>query len=390
MKEFEDYINKRLLEIEDLDKRKELRKVLDKDFMEICNQKSRFEEKWEQKIERNSNNDNEAVWILCGLANRKTYSDTCKYMYPVFEEDLKEDFFKTENVLESLENHIPVKIGSFFLKGEYKVAERLKNRKRPFEATVYTKNLNYHARLKIQYSEKYSKSVNDLIMVFKQNGYEWRTPCIPYFHRMFEIFLVETDIPWYEEILSMNIDYEEYERYMEKDWIPVWNLEKVNLITDVRPKIAGDCVVHRINPKRLEKGKQYLVANMGNPDLKCVRDRGINIYCNEKDPKVWSGFKVHREGQLDGTFEILSNRAKDTEVFPARTLGGIRRLFVSLDMLKRFQFMKIETGEVSEKVKVIIWVKNLKRDFIQDDIRFYLQAEMQRQYPEYEIKIKLY
>ena len=86
----------------------------------------------------------------------------------------------------------------------------------------------------------------------------------------------------------------------------------------------------------------------------------------------------------------MSNRAKDTEVFPARTLGGIRRLFVSLDMLKRFQFMKIETGEGSKKVKIDIYVKNLKKDFIQDDIRFYLQAEMQRQYPEYEIKIKLY
>ncbi len=390
MKEFEDYINKRLLEIEDLDKRRKLRTVLDEKFMEICRQENHYEKSIKEKAEQNLQSKNAAVWILCGMADRNTYSYICRHMYPVFEEDLKEDIFQTEDVLENLKNHIPVRTGSFFLEADYKVVERLKNRERPFEAIIHTKNLSYHAKLKVQCDKKYSEKINHLIQIFKQNGYEWRTPCIPYFYRMFEIFLIETSLPWYEEILSLEIDFEEYAKYIKKDWIPVWNLEKVNLVTDVRPKKAGEGMVHRINPKRLKKGKQYLVADMDLPDLRCVRDEGIHIYCSEKTPRTWSGLLVHKEGQPDETYEMLWNRARDTEVFPSRTLGGIRRVFLSLNTLERFQFMDVKTENKGEKTKVVIRVKNLKKDFIQDDIRFYIQAEMQRQYPEYEINIKLY
>lgn len=389
MKEFENYINKRLLELEDLEKRKEIRKILDENLIQIYKRKNSLEEKLKEKIKINSEKTNDSIWILNGLAKRNTYEHVCNNMYPVFDEDLKEFILETENVLMCLEKGNSIKVDTFFLEATFEIVEELKKRKSPFKGVIHTRNSDYRVEVQIRYSEKYEKRISSLKKHFENNGYEWRTPCAIYCHKMFEILLIETDIPWYEEIISMDIDYEEYGPYMKIGWIPVWNMEQVNLVTDLRPQSLEETVLHQINPKRLEKDKQYLVVDIDCSDISCVRENGIKIYCNEKNPKIWKGYKVHREGKTDMTYEILSNKETDIHVFPSRTLGGIQRLFQSLNYLERFLLMDVEIEEMQEVIKVVILVKNLKNDFIQDDVRNYLKMEMQRQYPEYQICIEV-
>ena len=228
---------------------------------------------------------------------------------------------------------------------------------------------------------------------------------------MFDIYLLSSDLPWYEEIKSIIIDFEEYTRWIVKDCIPVWNLEKMNIVTDIRPEWSPEISGYRhiINGRRLLPNTSYLLADN---QIECTchaTKQGIEIYCDDEKERVWELYRVEENAMGLSEYEIFRNEICSQGLNAIRTLGGITRIIKGLGYEDRFVLKRIEptdkcegqkgiysVEEINEladcskhEVKLKLVLKSKKNDYLQMDILSYLVSEVQRMYPEVDFIVDL-
>lgn len=326
--------------------------------------------------------DKRQIVICTGLVNKSVYDKKNMRMYPIVEEDLQESNIETEVLYEAINEGWKIKLSSFFLKADYRIVKRLANRVNPFRGTIITRNIPYHITVEIRQNMKYIETIQELEVLFAKNNTPWRTPCAPYIYKMFDIYVIDSDLPWYEEIEDICIDFEEYSQYIVKDYIPVWNFEKIELVTDLRAEQVGETLQykHVINGRRLECGTNYLVCEP-QLDFTCQRtERGIEIICDEKAERVWKLYREENETATQLEYELFSNRTQNARLNAVRTIGCITRVIRGLGYEERIRAERVELTDKCLQLK--LFFKNKKNDYLQADVLHYLMDEVQRWYPE--------
>lgn len=399
------YMEKRLLDMEDVTERKEVRDFYETVFQEAAVLSGTGYYALENQRNLFAGRKQNTVVVCTGLMDKDTCQTKDARLYPVVSEDINEIKVDTKELLEAVRKKEKVKAGAFFLEADYKTVKQLSEQRQVFHGTVYTKNLPYRITVEVRPDKKYREMVKKLYDIFVQNEIPWRTLCVPYFHKMFEYFYTDTDLPWYEQIESVEIDFKEYSTYIRKGTIPVWNLEPVRVVSDQRPQmdpVQGQ-YRHVINPKRLQQGCMYLAAEPHLQITGCSRERGLTLFCSESKPRIWNLYCVKQDMPTGTGYEIFSNKIDNPGIHPVRTVGGITRLVSQLGYQERFELQ--ETGLEEEKRTCLTYSMNeswdeefcyentgpvlkLKfiskaQDYLQTDVLSYLLSEIQRQYPMY-------
>lgn len=346
------------------------------------------------------------VVLFTGLVAKQQYNRDEMKMYPVYKDVGAVEKLETEPILEILGKQEKVLMGEFFLRADYQMVKKLAERKKPFNGKIITKNLPYHVQIEVRQNKRYIQKLHELFGIFQKNRIPWRTPCAPCFFKMFEMYIIETDLPWYEEIEKIEIDFEEYKDYIDAEMIPVWNIENVSLITDVRPFREEDSGLyhHVINERRMENESQYLVIEDEVEISSCQHMKGLHILCTTGEERIWQLYRVEMNIPEKIKEKMFQNHAKNEGLCTIRTIGGIHRMIYGLGYQERFELVKVEMSTSVERKEDIYIIndeweellaernglnplklvfKSKVNDYLQTDILSYLVSEIQRNYPEY-------
>ena len=240
--DMEPYIEKRLLEIENLDDRKETREILTRVFQEVYKYtESRFFN-MENEIIEEIKIQQEEYTIYMGISSRATFDITEGSMFPIVKEDLEKKVISTKDLAESLIDGTEISVCTVFFELEYKEIRKLFSEERLFKGYVYTEKGEYPVTACVRLAERYQKELRDFFKKVINNGIPWKTVCIAYVNRFFDVYLISADIPEDEYIEKVEIDFQEYSQAVRYQYFPTWNIQRISAVSEVKKVACIDLV----------------------------------------------------------------------------------------------------------------------------------------------------
>ncbi|MBQ6887090.1 MAG: hypothetical protein IJN54_06220 [Lachnospiraceae bacterium] len=205
--DYENYIQKRLKEIDDLDERKYAKELLLSSLGEVF---AWTEEKYkalEQRIKDELDNPWKNFNVYMTVIERENYDPINNFWYPVCEEDLKNNekgqeyetiYLKTDNA----------GCREFLSQGTIVGIDEKTGQ-----------NISFQIRKSMRYEER----MKTLYGVFVSNHISWQTVHMGHLERFFDL------IPMEEISTDSKITFQwgSWEKYVGQNQIPLWNIQKI-------------------------------------------------------------------------------------------------------------------------------------------------------------------
>lgn len=403
--DMESFIDRRLLDIENLNDRRYAREILKEVFWEITQYTQTAYQELEQKMEQGFG-DKKDYCITTGVMDSRLYDETDERLFPMKREDLPEEMVSVEELRSSMEQKRSCKVFSIFLEADYTVIKGLMRSGEQFACVIKTADGEYTGSVSIRPREDYQEILTELFRTFQNNGIAYQCPCAPYLTKFFDVYVESGEVNSEEEITSIVVDFREYEPYVRYHMIPVWNIEKVAVPADMEPEACIDEIhyCHTINGGRLKQDSLYLIAE---PDIEIYeinQGEDLRIVTIEQEKAKWQLLRMTsaKPGKLP--YPVFSNkdRKKDGLV---RTEAGIFQFINMLGYqdyvtLKRIQIIPEYSGEANtycmdasmleelnmprhQDVLLLEFESGKQGDFLTDDIMSYLVTALQKECREY-------
>lgn len=402
--DMEKLIEKRLLEINNYEDRKETREILGQIFKEIHKYADNRWVSLKRDIVEEMRQQKDLT-IYTGIATSKAYDITEGSMFPMRIDDLEKQYVSTRNLMQELSQGNAMRVFSVFIELDYESIKNLINQKRFFTGYIITTNAEYPITAELRPASRYFEMISKLFKVFVNNGMPWNTVCTAYLNKFFDVYLYDAQVPLDEEIESIKIDFNEYEQKIKYDCFPIWNIKEEIGVSDVK-KIPcfGQVLYQHTISKKCKKEDTYLVVDT--EDTLTIRKNSNEIVFNSNYPKTKKWMLYHVIGNVAGYWEypILSNELKDGNIIPARTKGDIFRVVNSLSNNKQITlrdvlFPDVYKGDAStysmekgvteefesltKRIPMVLQFSCLRDDFLTIDIVSYIVTVVQRKYPEF-------
>ncbi len=401
----ETFIEKRLLEIENLDDRKETREVLTQIFKELYKYTEERFQNMEQNIADEIKKQEEEYTIYTGISSKSTFDITEGNMFPIVESDLEENVISIKELRDSLKGGNELKAFTVFFELDYKEIRKLVSERRCFGGYICTENGEYPVTACIRIADRYQKVIRELFKIVIQNGISWKTMCMAYINKFFDVYLMTADVPEDEYISKIEIDFQEYAQAVRYHYFPTWNIEKIYAISEVK-KVASIDVVqyqHYLSKKYI-KDEFCLIADTKNMLSRINKDEGILITTDVADVQKWEVLVLKNKAKQLSEYPILGNQTEGRKGNPSRTKGDIFKVVKAMGYEERLELRDIifpqeykafgvvydmnygiaqEYRHNSDLQPMVLQFEKKKEDFLQTDILSYLISGVQRYYPEY-------
>jgi len=403
----EQYIEQRLLEMKNLEDRKMLRELLREIIMPLY---QHSEEKYaglEKRICEEEECFPKSYEVITGIVERKKFDITENSMVPMNEQDCEEKKVNLSLVSSTLEEQVRISLFTVFLKADYSLLKQIEKEERKFKGKIKTKEGEYKALFSLQKNTSYLAKIEQLYKVFIHNNIRWNTICAPYLHKLFDVYLCNSEKPIGTEIEEIQIDFEEYKSYVKYDYIPIWNIEKVIKKSSTYPEACLDQIhyEHQLYKELLEE-KEYLVSNTDISLLNVRKVKGdLLITCREKEPVKWELLKFETKQLSHYEEPLMRNGTSRSGNVRVRTIAELERFVASLGFGEQVELKEVTKQEGSIKsgetyhmdgyIADEIALKNNtntllfqfaakdKECYLNGDIMSYIVTRLQWEYPEY-------
>lgn len=412
-----EYIQKRLLEIEDLESRRVFKDIVGKLFLELHDEIEKEYTALEARVFEEVPMPLEGPEVLTNISVRKGYDVTDSMFLPMCPEDLVQRQVNSEELMESLKRSEPFFLYTIFLRADYLEAAKFDNPGRVFLGVIRTEHSEFTARFFVRSNMHYRKKIEELYEIFQINYLPWRSVCAPYLFKLFDVYIDGIE-NWdaKETILEAKIDFEEYKWAVCYEQVPLWNVRPISVKTSTYPEPCIDRTnfEHRIFRHKLKADARYLVTNQ---DARISNIRWLNgdllITCPEDSPVTWHLFQFNEIAEAKYENPTMSNGQKST--FAARLRGRfmeriktkqeIARLIASMKVADALEFVDVQLvagsaqketycvdSFIADELRDGKWEMALRLDFRAKDQADYLNRDMmsflvgivQRYFPEYE------
>lgn len=416
------YIQKRLLEIDDLPSRRALKAVLEKLLVNLHEEAEKRYQELEKRVFDEIPMQTEGPAIVTNIIDRKYFDATDAFLLPMRGEDLETPRIDTEELLASLENKRPFFLYTVFLRADYAETCKFDSPRRSFRGVVKTRHSEYPAIFHVRRNVFYKKKIEELYRIFQLNYLPWRSVCAPYLHKLFDVYIDRIE-NWdsKETIEEAAIDFEEFKPYVRYHQIPLWNLYPVEIKTSTYPEPCVDKTnyEHRVFRHRFDERARYLITNT---DIKISNIRWVGgdllITCPAENPVKWEMYcfnpREEREypnlAMSNAKQSAFSDRLMGAFNQPVKTKMELTRLLTAFDLGGFLEFVGArlvpnypdkETYPVDDfildELRTGGWETAMELQFRPADHDFYLNRDLmsflaavaQRHFPEYECCGKL-
>lgn len=406
--QFEEYLNDKLMEISDLEHRRELKDVVKQMLLPFYQQVEAKYQKITEKLLAEREQRERDYTIVIGLKERKKVDLTDEQMQPILTEDMEEKLIDEVTLRESLKAGEPFYLFSVYLKMDYNRIRNLLSVRKLFSGQIRTEEGVYPAKFKLRESDKYLKPLNELYPVFIRNMVSWKPVNMAYLHKFADVMLCDTQLPEDEAILEVSVDFEEYSDAVKYQMVPLWNITRQELGDSGYPEFCIDQIhyKHMLYKHKLKEENSYLVdnkeVNIWNIEY---QDGDIEILCDKDNEVRWNLIEFHKAEQSGGEYPYLSNQDTYQGEKTIRTKAEISRYIQSLGYENILKFVdasvqkksrsKRETydmnGDLLDEIRQLhrgyqltLEFEPVKEEFEMNlDILSYLVSRLQWEFPEY-------
>lgn len=404
--DMDNFIEKRLLEIEDLEKRKSTRVVMTEVFRQIYRYTQAEYGRLEDKVEHELQCKNEHV-IVTGIIDRDNYDITNDELFPMIPNDLEKEYFEIKDLYKSINEGKPYQIYSVFVEADYNIVKRIAHKEEVFPCKIRTVSGEYNGMASIRRQKRYNDILKKLYDLMQINAVQWNTVCAPYLYKIFDVYIETADIPEDDQIVDISIDFKEYTKYIHYNMIPVWNISEEVVIADVQPQACEDKIhyVHTIYEKRLKNNSKYLVAEFNETILDVVYADDLFITTTCSDAKKWDLYRIVDVSPKKYKYELMSNERVNAKCKSVKTQMGILKYLYSLGFHEYLEVKRISFPETFSDERKTYSMENYIDDeitipqtnavmllefecknpncFINCDLMSYFVTSLQREFREY-------
>lgn len=367
--QFEKYLNERLLEVSDEGERKALKEVLHKTLLPFYEHAEERYGELQRRLSQSSTVTGRKFELITAIARRDQIDATDTAMFPMNREDLNEIIADGEEMLEKVRAGKPYPLFHVFLQADYPTLRRIQREKRRFCGMLYTQDGEYRSEVRLAPNHSYLSQVAELYPLFEKNGIPWKTACIPYLSKFFDVEVLATDCPADQTVTKYKIDFEEYEDIIKYDVVPMWNVRVLKEKTGAYPDLAVDRVhyEHVIYRNRFAENRDYLVAekdvNLWNVFF---QDGDMHIVCDNPTPRTWYFLEFNYQiRQVKWETPYFGNGEESGGNYRIHTRAEMKRFFEKLSC-KNLELTDVEWKE-SDSVKELNTYS--MDDFLSDEIR---------------------
>ena len=403
--ELDKLIEKRLLNIESLEERKQTKDIMTEVFKEITHYTQDAYQKLETRL-YNELQSHKAYPVITGIVERKDYDITNEEMFPMYDEDIKETEFQVGELLECLQEGKAYFIYSIFLEADYMVVKKMAQSGEHFSCTIKTQYGEYTGTVYVELQKKYFSLLSDLFQIYQLNGLEWRTVCAPYLYKIFDVYMDAADVPEDEIIEQITVDFKEYASYVKYHMIPIWNMEKIDVVADIQPEACVDQIHYRhsINSKRLRQDSEYLVADKDIEILEIERDKNLTVITKEQDIKKWTLYRASTANTRMYDYPLMSNMQCSPEKRISKTIAGIFKFCNMLGFNEYVSLKEVSFPEMcddkdsysmddyidneikiphADSIMLLEFESKKQEDYLVKDIVSYIVTAIHREFREY-------
>lgn len=340
--DFEQYIEKRLKEIDDLDERRFAKAVLWDGLGKIMHCMERKYQALEKRIYEETKAPVKCYEIVSTIIRKRDYDPTNDTLFPVCQEDLNE-----EKVWPGAENEIYV--GTIFLKADGKTAGRFENAGEFHGA--YEEGSAQKEVFHVRRTQRYRERIEQLYHAFLDNHIPWETMHTGYLDKFYDVFMVcDGQYNTTKEPIQAEVDYGEYGEFIQHGIMPLWNIEQISFdSTDfMLPCIDGIYYEHEFKVRDAYPDDGYLVVS--NVNILEIRHEEGKILMKSKEETFedWQALRIvqkQTENSLDYTAPLLSNHKKDSYFRRISNEIPVQRL-TKADLFRRVE--ELDIGEYVE------------------------------------------
>lgn len=428
--DMEAYIDKRMLEIADLQERVAYKEIVGSMIKRVYDYARTSYQELERKILAECSSDRSDYAVYMTLTDQAHYDPTDPFMHPVLEDSVTEKKILCGDVVKALREKTPLKLYTVFLQVRASQICRLLSRQRIFSGIVRTGGREYRAEFILKRNEAYLEKIEELYYIFEANCQSWTTVCGAYLMKLLDVYLYSAaDLPEDMgkadkdmEIDEIKVDLAEFAESVVYDVVPLWNLEEHSQETSIYPEPCIDKTnyEHRIFSHMLEPGCAYLVMDTG-AEITNIRrlDGDLIITCPVEKPVEWRLYRVSwpDPGRYQNryAYPVLSNGCKEsftadiTEMYrrSIKTKAEMARLIESYPYTDRIAFVDHRLtdrepegwrdsnynmdGFVEDEIRtgdgrwflIVRFRAQDHEDYLNEDIMSFLVTQVQKIFPEY-------
>lgn len=418
--DMEEYINKRMLEITNLDERTQYKKIVGEMLCKIYYYVENAYQELEQRVLNESNPMQSDYSIYLSIIDRAHFDETDDFMTAMQSEDTRERQILYEDIEQAIKNHESYRLYSAFFQTSASNIYRILKENRTFYGVIKTENREYKGTFCLRRNEVYLDLVKDLYDIFITNYQSWTTVCEAYLMKILDVYLIDVEEMKKNEVIKeVEIDFQEYSSLVRYHMIPIWNLKQIMEKTSTYPEAGIDRInyEHQIFKHRLISECEYLVMNT---DVEITNIRRLNgdllITCPVEKPMEWKLYQVNkRKNKKNYPYPILSNQYKEsfsgsiTEMYrkSIKTKAEMARLIEAFPYVDVLQFAGYELtneagvdweasnynmdGFMIDEIRIgqtkqilqISFVPFDSENYLNEDIMSFLVTQIQKLFPEY-------
>lgn len=294
--DYENYIQKRLKEIDDLDERKYAREILLDGLGRIFRQTEEKYEALEQRILRELDVPGKRFGTYMTIIEKKDFDPINSFWFPVCEEDIK--------------GSRQQKYDSFYFMAE---EEKRIDFFRQEMIEGIEEESGRSVRFQIRKVCRYEEAVKKLYALFANNHIPWQTVHMGHLERFFEAVPVEELSPG----SRIHFQWGKWEEYVKTGMMPLWNIQKEAVNSrEFRVPCIDEVFYEHIFYLPDERAEEdgYLVE--AKEDIFSIRYERNRVLLKTKQDTLQdvSVYRLHQETPVNSfgyCYAVLSNKRKD-------------------------------------------------------------------------------
>lgn len=362
--DYSTYIKERLMEVDDLEKRRELNDVMTNVLIPFYEDINSSYNRLEQKIGSPEKKHN--YEIITGLSHRNRIDGDNDRLTPMIKGDINSRCISVKEMMEKVDKGMPLFVYSIVVNADYRMIQQMAKENRQYSGFIVTDKGQYQIKCIIQKTKRYLDLIEQLYKVFTSNHIEWKTVFAPYLYKMFDVYIISAQNPQGGKIEQVYLDFEEYAELIEYDCVPIWNVRDIKSRTSIFPEACKDGIhyLHTIYGSNIDCDKDYLVCDdVDLWNISKTEDK-LQIRCKKNEPTSWRLKEISYNPKImDEEFEMFSN-SMTSVIKPIRTKAYLKYIVNS---------MNIGNEMILDDVRVVDDVDEIytysMNSFITDEIR---------------------
>ena len=312
----EDYIRKRIPQIQNLENRELFKEILFNSTLELYNHIKEEYDALERRVFDESMNVERMPDLVTCVVSADEYDVTDAFMKPIFPEDLQKVKIDGQEMITAVKTGGDFFLYTVMIQADYLELKKFFQEARTFKGTIENEYGETPARFILKPNLRYRKKIEELYDIAKLNFLAWRGVNAPYLYKMFDVYVVEIE-EWDDqlEVKKVTTEFDEFTDRMILRPLPLWNANEVLIKANSYPQPAIDrkYYEHYLYQAQFNPEREYLLKSSDTIIRHIRRENGdLYIICDKDLPGEWDFYEfASGANQKDYSTQLMTN-AQDT------------------------------------------------------------------------------